>query len=562
MEQQRTGPDAREPQLWIVGGGIAGMAVAAFAIRDARVRGENVHILEESGLGGGALDGARAPGTRDASDARAARAARDAWVTRGGRMLEEEAYQCTWDLFASIPAISSNSSAEAPSRSVRDEILEFNAEVKTDARARLIDARHAILDASEYGFDARDRRELLRLLATSETRLGARRIDELFGAHFFATKFWQMWRTTFAFQNWHSAVELRRYFLRFIQEFERIHTLSGVRRTVYNQYDSMVVPLQRWLVEQRVDVRFGTRVVDVDFAHAHALGSRRATRLWIETAGSGGSARGRSSIELGADDYAFVTIGSITADTTYGGNDTVPPLVRDRRDGAWSLWEKLARKAPDFGNPITFCGNVDEHKWESFTLTMRGDALLKRLVEYSGNTPGTGALMTFVESGWLMSIVVPHQPHFRDLPEGTFTLWGYGLFIDADGDHVKKPMSACTGREILTELVHQLGFDDQLDEVLATTDVTTVMIPYASALFARRLPGDRPKVVPEGAENFAFLGQFTELPGDVVFTVEYSVHGAMEAVYSLLGVERAIPPIYQGLRDPKIALKALRASYR
>ncbi len=548
---------SKEPQLWIVGGGIAGMAVAAFAIRDAGVRGENVHILEESGLGGGALDGARAPASGVTG---AARAARDAWVTRGGRMLEEEAYQCTWDLFASIPAIPvSPSHPQEAARSVRDEILEFNAEVKTDAHARLIDAGHAILDASAYGFDARDRREMLRLLTTSEARLGARRIDELFGPHFFATRFWQMWRTTFAFQNWHSAVELRRYFLRFIQEFERIHTLSGVRRTVYNQYDSMVVPLQRWLVEQRVDVRFGARVVDVELAHGHALGGRRVTRLSLETAGPGG---GPSTIELGPDDFAFVTIGSITADTTYGGNDTVPPLVRDRRDGAWSLWEKLARKAPDFGKPITFCGNVDEHKWESFTLTMRSDALLKRLVAYSGNTPGTGALMTFVESGWLMSIVVPHQPHFRDLPEGTFTLWGYGLFIDADGDHVKKPMSTCTGREILTELVHQLGFDDLLEEVLATTDVTTVMIPYASALFARRLPGDRPKVVPDGAENFAFLGQFTELPGDVVFTVEYSVHGAMEAVYRLLGVERAIPPIYQGLRDPSVAWKALRASFR
>ncbi|TFC21773.1 hypothetical protein E3O46_06060 [Cryobacterium glucosi] len=68
------------------------------------------------------------------------------------------------------------------------------------------------------------------------------RIDELFGEHFFATNFWQMWRTTFAFQNWHSAAEMRRYFKRFIQEFDRIHLLSGVSRTTYNQYDSMVVP--------------------------------------------------------------------------------------------------------------------------------------------------------------------------------------------------------------------------------------------------------------------------------------------------------------------------------
>ena len=123
-------------------------------------------------------------------------------------------------------------------------------------------------------------------------------------------------------------------------------------------------------------------------------------------------------------------------------------------------------------------------------------------------------------------------------------------------------MSQATGTEILTELVHQLGFEDILDEVLATTDVTTVMMPYASALFSRRVPEDGPKVIPEGSQNFAFLGQFTELPGDVVFTVEYSIHGAMHAVYEVFGVDRQIPPIYQGLHDPKVGLKALQAAFK
>jgi oleate hydratase len=525
----------QDAHLYIVGGGIAGMAAATFAIRDAGVKGQNIHILEELGLPGGALDGARSP------------AIRDAWVTRGGRMLEEEAYQCTWDLFSSIPTL------EDPLTSVREELLEFNEKVKTDAHARLIDAHHHILDATEYGFNTSDRLELTRLLAMPEALLGAKRIDELFSEHFFATNFWAMWRTTFAFQNWHSAIELRRYFLRFIQEFSRIHTLEGVRRTPYNQYDSMVVPLQKWILDRGVDVRFGTRVLDVDFETRD--GERRATRLHLETKD------GPSVIELGPNDFAFITLGSITADTTYGGNDTVPELIRDRRDHGWSLWESLAKKARDFGRPNTFFGNVDENKWESFTLTMHGDLLLKRLEAYSHNAPGTGALMTFVDSGWLMSLVVPAQPHFRDLPKDTFTAWGYGLFIDDEGDHVKKKMSQATGKEILTELLHQLGFEDILEEVLKTTDVTTVMIPYASALFSRRLPTDRPKVVPEGAKNFAFLGQFTELPEDVVFTVEYSVHGAMHAVYELLGVSRAIPPIYHGLLDPMVGLKAIQSSF-
>lgn len=100
-----------------------------------------------------------------------------------------------------------------------------------------------------------------------------------------------------------------------------------------------------------------------------------------------------------------------------------------------------------------------------------------------------------------------------------------------------------------------------LEDTLASTDVTTAMMPYASALFACRAPQDRPRVVPEGSRNFAFLGQFTELPEDVVFKVEYSVRGAMMAVYDLLNVQREVPAVYHGLLDPKVGLKALEAAF-
>jgi oleate hydratase len=394
----------------------------------------------------------------------------------------------------------------------------------------------------------------VRLLATTEHALGARRIDEIFSDHFFRTNFWQMWRTTFAFQNWHSAVELKRYFLRFIQEFPRIHTLSGVRRTRYNQYDSIVRPIHEWLLQRGVEIHLGTRVTDVDFVDAGPV-RRHAVRLHVETE------RRAAAIELEENDVVMVTLGSITADASYGGNDTAP-LARDREDGSWSLWQNIARKADDFGRPGAFCDDIDASKWHSFTLTMHGDLLLKRIVEFSGNEPGTGALMTFARSGWLLSIVVPYQPHFPAMPEDTFTLWGYGLFVDADGDYVKKPMSQCTGKEILTELIFQLGFSDVADEVLASTDVTSVMMPYASAVFCCREAGDRPLVIPQGAANFAFLGQFVEMPEDTVFTVEYSVRSAMTAVYGLFGVGKPVPRIYHGLLDPRVGLQALAAAFR
>ncbi|MGO9027943.1 MAG: oleate hydratase [Acidimicrobiales bacterium] len=521
--------------VWMVGGGIANMAAAAFLIRDVGVPGENIHILETLNVEGGSLDGAVSP-------------VRAGYVTRGGRMLEDEAFRCLWNLLESIP------DRDDPSRSAREVIVSFNQRVKTESHARLINSDHEVVDATVYGFNTRDRMELTRLLALSERALGARRIDEMFSEHFFETNFWQMWRTTFAFQLWHSAIELRRYFIRFVQEFPHIHTLSGVRRTVYNQYDSIVVPLQKWLSENNVDVWFGTTATDADFVDDG--GHRRATKLRYHRHGEEGE------VELGQNDYLFMTLGSITADSTYADNHSVPELIRDRRDGSWAFWDTIAKKAPDFGRPNTFYGNIDENKWESFTLTMHNRTLLDRIIKFSNNDPGTGALMTWFNSSWLMSIVVPHQPHFPDMPRDTYTLWGYGLFIDDEGDYVRKKMSGATGEEILTELIHQLGFEDILDEVLDTTDVTTVMLPYASALFSRRAPEDRPKVVPDRAENFAFLGQFTDLPEDVVFTVEYSVHGAMHAVYRLFGVDKEIPPIYHGLLDPKVGLRALESAFK
>jgi oleate hydratase len=256
----------------------------------------------------------------------------------------------------------------------------------------------------------------------------------------------------------------------------------------------------------------------------------------------------------------------MAADSRNGDDHHPAPLVRDLVDGAWTLWENMARKVPGLGRPSAFSGNVDESKWESFTLTMRSPALVQRIEAYTGNQPGTGGLMTFKDSSWLLSIVVPRPPHFAGQPEGVFTLWGYGLFVDNKGDYIDQTLAEAidqtlaeaTGQQILTELIHQLGFEDILDEVRRTTTVIPVMMPYITSQFARRDIADRPPVIPAGAQNFALLGQFVEIPEDVVFTVEYSVRAAMYGVYGLLGLQREIPAIYHGMADPKVAYAALK----
>ena len=75
------------------------------------------------------------------------------------------------------------------------------------------------------------------------------------------------------------------------------------------------------------------------------------------------------------------------------------------------------------------------------------------------------------------------------------------------------------------------------------------MMPYITAFFMPRTKGDRPDVIPDGCVNFAFLGQFAETPRDTVFTTEYSVRTAMEAVYGLLGVDRGVPEVWGSVYD-------------
>jgi myosin-crossreactive antigen len=111
-------------------------------------------------------------------------------------------------------------------------------------------------------------------------------------------------------------------------------------------------------------------------------------------------------------------------------------------------------------------------------------------------------------------------------------LWGYGLSVDKPGDFVKKPMSVCNGREIMTEIMGHLHMEADASKILESCVCIPCMMPFVTSQFLRRNKGDRPQVVPARSKNLAYIGQFCELPDDVVFTVEYSIRSAQTAVYS------------------------------
>ena len=466
-------PNPGVSKAYIVGAGIAGLATAVYLIRHAGFAGRNITLFDHAAVSGGALDGAGSP--------------EHGYLIRGGRMHEAH-FGCTWDLLAGIPSL------DDPAVSVTDEVFAFNQRVVSESHARLVRAG-AKVDVSSFGLSRGDIFDLLRLNLTPEALLEHKRIDEWFGEAFFDTVFWQLWATTFAFQRWSSVAEMRRYALRFMHLLPGFHQLKGILRTVYNQYDAVVCPLEAWLRQQGVVLRTQTPVVDIDFD----LAAARPRATGFDYLDQGRTAR----IELGPADYLFVTLGSMVESSAVGSMDAPPAMLRGQEpQGAWALWQKIAPRHAAFGHPAAFCGDVARSTWMSFTVTCRSPVFFEYMENFTGNRAGTGGLVTLADSNWLMSVVLAHQPHFRNQPPGVFVFWGDGLLPDAPGNFVAKPMTQCSGREILAELFGHLRIDARMQAELAQFSCVPCLMPYIDSQFMPRGAGDRPAVVPAGAQNF------------------------------------------------------------
>ncbi|MBO1413147.1 oleate hydratase [Streptomyces sp. FH025] len=519
-------------KAYLVGGGIAALSAAAFLIRDGGFAGGDIHVFEAQEELGGSLD---AGGTPEAG-----------YTMRGGRMFEAQ-FRCTYDLLSGIPSL------DDPSKSATQDIHDSYEESPWDDAARLVRAGGVIVDGHTMGFSERHRLELVTCLATPERLLDGKRITDCFEEGFFRTDFWYMWCTTFAFEPWHSAIEFRRYLKRFVHLFPEFETMSGIQRTRYNQYDSIVRPLTAWLREHGVRFHTGRRVADLSFRPGPATTVER-----ILFAGA------HADVPVDPEDLVFVTNGSMTADSVLGSHTAAPERPRtDLSPDSFLLWHRIARGRQDFGHPDVFDRSVEDSTWESFTVTAKDPAFLDWMEAFTGRTTGRGGLLTLTDSPWLLTVVVNRQPVYQHQPDGVSVWWGYGLFPDAVGTYVRKPMRECTGAEILQEVLQHLAVDAATAErVAGTSTVIPCLMPYITSQFLVRSHGDRPQVVPKGSTNLAFIGQYAEVPDDVVFTVEYSVRTAWTAVARLLGLDEQPPAVHKGHHDAHVLAQALHTMHR
>lgn len=528
--------DADKKSAHIVGGGLAGLATAIFLVRDAQVPGSQIHIYEELPIPGGSLDGDNRPNV--------------GFVIRGGREMENH-FETMWDMYRSIPSL------EIEGASYLDEFYWLDQDDPNSSNTRLIYKRgQRVPTDGKYELDDKAM-ELVKLVMTPESKLGRQTLEDFFTPDFFESNFWSYWATMFAFEKWHSAVEMRRYAMRFIHHIDGLPDFTALKFNKYNQYDSMVLPIIKYLESHDVNFVYNAQVTNV-VVDVQA-DKKTATELVVTIDGT------EQAIPLTADDLVFVTNGSITESSTYGSHHQAAPVSKEL-GGSWRLWQTLAAQSDEFGHPEVFCENLPDRSWFiSATATIKVPEIepyIERLTNRSlhDHKVNTGGIITITDSNWMMSFTIHRQPHFKTQKENETVVWIYGLYSDTKGNYVDKTIVEATGEEITQELLYHLGVPEvKIKELAKQENVNTVPVymPFITSYFMPREAGDRPAVVPNDSENLAFIGNFAESPSrDTVFTTEYSIRTAMEAVYTLMDVDRAVPEVYGSVFDIRELLKA------
>lgn len=528
---------------YIIGTGLAGLTAAFYLVRDGQMPGNHIHLLEKLELAGGSCDGYKD--------------VHKGFYMRGGREMDNH-FEIMWDVFRDVPSI------ETPNVSVLDEYYWLN---KHDpnyslCRATVNKGEDAHTDKL-FKLDKDSAMALSQLFITPEANLEDKKISDVLPESFWETNFWLYWQTMFAFQKWSSALEMKRYLCRYVHHIDGLPDFSALRFTKYNQYESMILPLIEYLKKHDVDVQFGMDVKNVVIEEAD--GKKTAKELIYVKDNK------EQSIPLTADDLVFITNGCCTDTSSYGDQTHAPDLshIVNGKGESWDLWKNIAKQAKhdEYGHPDVFCSDTEATNWMSATVETSNEDIIQHIINICKRDPRagkvtTGGIVTVKDSvdNWFLSWTINRQPQFRSQNKDTVLVWLYALHTDTEGNYIKKAMRDCTGEEICQKWLYHIGMDESKikDYSENTCNTTTCFMPYINAFFQPRKNVDRPKVVPEGAVNFAFIGQFAETPRDTIFTTEYSMRTGMESVYTLLNVDRGVPEVWGSQYDIR---ELLRAAY-
>ena len=537
----KTPEGANRKSAYIIGTGLAGLSAAFYLVRDGKVKGDRIHLLEKLELSGGSCDG-----RKDITKG---------FYMRGGREMDNH-FECMWDMYRDVPSI------ETPDVSVLDEYYWLNKEDPNYSlcRASINRGEDAHTDKM-FKLDKESAMALSKLFITKEKDLEDKKISDVLPESFWKTNFWLYWQTMFAFQKWSSALEMKRYLCRYCHHIDGLPDFSALRFTKYNQYESMILPLVKYLESNGVKIEYGIDVKNVIIENSN--GKKIARKIIYVKDGK------ELSIDLIEDDLVFITNGCCTDTSCYGDQNTAPDLshLKDGKGESWDMWNNIAAQAEngEYGDPSKFCGDIEATNWMSATIETKDEDIINHIIKICKRDPRsgkvtTGGIVTVKDSteNWYLSWTINRQPQFKSQNKDSVLIWLYSLSTNKPGNYMKKPMRECTGKEICEEWLYHIGIENEKIEDYAENrcNTTTCFMPYINAFFMPRKESDRPKVVVDGAVNFAFIGQFAETPRDTIFTTEYSIRTGIEAIYTLMNVDRAVPEVWGSQYDVRELLKA------
>ena len=332
---------------YIIGSGLAALTAACYLVRDGQMKGEHVHVFEKDPIPGGACDGYKYD---------------IGYVMRGGREMDNH-FEVMWDMLRSIPSL------ETEGASVLDEYYWLNKEDPNYSLCRAtVDRGQDAHTDGKFGLSDKGAMEIMKLFFTPDEQLQDKKITDFFDDEVLNSNFWLYWRTMFAFENWHSALEMKLYLKRYIHHIGGLPDFTALRFTRYNQYESIILPMVTYLKDHGVQFHYETKVVDVKF---DINGKRKqASSVVVEHAGE------TSTIDLTENDLLFITNGGCVESSTVGAQDKAAGFDPTIKPGnGWDLWKKIAAQDPAFGHPEKFCSDPEHSNWESATITTLDDKI-------------------------------------------------------------------------------------------------------------------------------------------------------------------------------------------
>ena len=254
----------------------------------------------------------------------------------------------------------------------------------------------------------------MKLFFTPNEQLQDKKITDFFDDEVLNSNFWLYWRTMFAFENWHSALEMKLYIQRYIHHIGGLPDFTALRFTKYNQYESMILPMVKYLESHNVQFHYGVQVANVEFDCSDPK-HKLAKRIDVIRDGK------KEAIDLTENDLVFITNGGCVENSSMGSQNTPAQFNTELKEGGgWDMWRKIAAQDPAFGHPDKFCHDPEQTNWMSATVATSNEEIIRHIMSICKRDPRsgkvtTGGIVTVKDStdNWYLSWTINRQPQFK-----------------------------------------------------------------------------------------------------------------------------------------------------